>query len=555
MKSNCVLRMAVLVFAPGVWTATGADVRESDLVVYGATPAGYAAAVQAKRMGKSVVILEPSEHTGGLTTGGLGQTDIGNKSAFGGLAREFYRGIRAHYQKQESWTREKISDYLPDGQCADSATGDTMWTFEPSAAKAVLADWERTNGLTIIRCAKLDRAMGKVEVEEKVGHRKIVSIRTLTGDVYRGKMFVDATYEGDLMAAAGVSYVVGRESNATYGETLNGMQPVGHPYHNFDVPVDPYVVKGDPSSGLLPGIESQPMGKPGEGDRRVQAYCFRMTLTDDPANRIPFARPPDYDERRYELLFRNYESGERLEELPWINSRMPNHKTDTNNRRGFSTDFIGQNHAWPDASYEEREAIFRAHLSYQQGLMWTLANHPRVPQPVRDIVSRWGLCRDEFVENGGWTPQLYIREARRLVGAYVMTEHNCTKREVAPHPIALAAYQMDSHNVRRYVTDRGLVRNEGDVEVGCSAGPFGIDYGAIVPRRGECANLLVPVCLSASHIAFGSIRMEPVFFALGQASGTAACLALEAGVAVQDLAYQFLRDRLCRDGQRITWND
>ena len=550
MKCSCALRTAVLVAASGAWSA-GADERESDLVIYGATPAGYAAAVQAKRMGKSVVILEPSAHTGGLTTGGLGQTDIGNKSAFGGLARDFYCGIHAYYQKPENWKREKRTDYIPDGQCADSTSGDTMWTFEPSAAKAVLADWERTNGLTSVRCAKLDRAKGKVEVEGRGGQRKVVSIRTLSGDVYRGKVFADATYEGDLMAAAGVSYAVGRESNAMYGETLNGMQPVGHPYHNFDVPVDPYVVKGDPSSGLLPGVESEPMGKPGEGDRRVQAYCFRMTLTDDPANRIPFARPPDYDERRYELLFRNYEAGERAEEMPWINSRMPNRKTDTNNRRGFSTDFIGQNYAWPDASYEEREKIFKAHLSYQQGLMWTLANHPRVPQSVRDIVSRWGLCRDEFVENGGWTSQLYVREARRMVGTYVMTEHNCTKKAIAPHPIALAAYQMDSHNVRRYVTEKGLVRNEGDVEVGCSAGPFGIDYGAIMPRRGECANLLVPVCLSASHIAFGSIRMEPVFFALGQAAGTAACLAIDDNVAVQDLAYEHLRARLLRDGQRL----
>jgi len=519
----------------------------TDLIVYGATPGGIAAAVQAKRMGCRVLVLEPSDRIGGLTTGGLGQTDIGNKNAFGGIAREFYRDIAAHYRKPESWRWEKRSDYVPDGQCAGTSGDETMWTFEPSAAQAVLADWERRADLRIVRRARLDRSKGGVQCRDG----RIVAIRTLDGTVYEGRMFVDATYEGDLIAAAGVRYIVGRESNARYGETLNGMQPLGHPHHNFDVPVDPYVVKGDPASGLLPGIESEPMGRPGEGDRRVQAYCLRMTLTDHPVNRIPFAKPDGYDELDYELLFRYYEGGAARFGLPWINSRMPNRKTDTNNRCGFSSDFIGQNHAWPDASYEVREKIFAAHLKYQQGLMWTLANHPRIPGQVRDVFSKWGLCRDEFTATDGWTPQLYVREARRMIGDYVMTEANCVKERTAPCPVALAAYQMDSHHVRRYVTSDGHVRNEGDVEVGCSNGPFGIDYGAIVPKRGECANLLVPVCLSASHIAFGSIRMEPVFFALGQAAGTAAALSIDDGCAVQDLDYGKLRRRLLADGQRL----
>lgn len=288
------------------------------------------------------------------------------------------------------------------------------------------------------------------------------------------------------------------------------------------------------------------------GGRRVQAYCFRMCLTDVPENRIPFAKPADYDERDYELLFRNYEAGETG--LPWINSKMPNRKTDTNNRTGFSTDFIGQNYDWPEASYAERERILQAHLTYQQGLMWTLANHSRVPAHVREEVSKWGTCRDEFADGpgDGWQGQLYVREARRLIGDYVMTEANCRKQRTAERPVAMAAYTMDSHHVRRYVTKDGWVKNEGDVEVGGGNGPFGIDYGALVSKRGECANLFVPVCLSASHIAFGSIRMEPVFFALGQAAGTAAAQAIADGVCVQDVDYDRLAKRLKADGQVLT---
>ena len=376
-------------------------------------------------------------------------------------------------------------------------------------------------------------------------------------------MFVDATYEGDLMAAAGVSCTVGREDNALYGETLNGCQP-RQGWHRFAEGVSPYVRAGDPKSGLLPGVEPGPIEPEGTGDRREQAYCFRMCLTDDPENRIPFAKPASYDEREYELLLRNLEA---LEDpvrrkaaekvysagMPWINSRMPNRKTDTNNRMGVSTDFIGRNYRWAEASYEERERILKAHLDYQKGLMWTLANHPRVPARIRDEVARWGTCRDEFKDGpgDGWQGQLYVREARRMVGESVMTEKHCRHQEVAVRSIGMAAYNMDSHHVRRYVDAKGFVRNEGDVEI-ASAGPYPIDYGAIVPKRGECANLLVPVCVSASHIAFGSIRMEPVFFALGQSAGAAAALAIDQGSSVQDLDYTRLRERLLKDGQVLS---
>jgi hypothetical protein len=536
----------VAAFASILLSAGCCTVATSDVVVYGGTSAAIAAAVQATRMGLSVTVVSPDIRLGGLTSGGLGQTDIGRKEAFGGIALEFYRDVHRWYSDPAHWTRQKPSDYRPEGQCAGTKDGASMWTFEPSAAQAIIEGWVERDGFTVVRGARLDRGEGGVVSEDG----RIVSFRTEDGRVFRGRMFIDATYEGDLMAAAGVSYTVGRESNDVYGETLNGCQPK-QGWHKFVAGVDPYVVKGDPSSGLLPGIDPEPLKPEGTGDRRVQAYCFRMCLTDDPENRIPFAKPAAYDERNYELLLRNYEAGKKG--FPWINARMPNRKTDTNNRTGFSTDFIGQNHAYPEASYAEREKIVRAHLEYQKGLMWTLAYHPRMPEEIRKHVSRWGTCRDEFPDGygDGWQKQLYVREARRMVGDYVMTEANCRGTRLAPRSVGMAAYGMDSHHVRRYVGADGFVQNEGDVEVGCP-GPYPIDYGSLVPKRGECANLLVPVCVSASHIAYGSIRMEPVFFALGQSAATAAAIALADSVAVQDVAYDKLSKRLLADGQVLS---
>ena len=539
-----------------------------DIVIYGSSPAAISAAVQAKRMGRSAVIVSPETRIGGLTTGGLGQTDIGNKSAFGGIALEFYRDVAKWYADPAHWTRQTSQEYKPEGQTAGTKGKDSMWTFEPSAALAILEGWEKRDGLDIRRNEWLDRAKG---VEKRGG--RIVSIKTLSGNVYRGKVFIDATYEGDLMAAAGVSYTVGREANSVYGETISGIEFREARSHQLKWYVSPYVVEGKPESGLLPGIEPRnPDEKDGDGDKRVQAYNFRMCLTYDPENRIPFKKPANYDEMEYELPFRNFAKGEKA--IPWINSKMPNRKTDTNNRLGFSTDFIGRNYEWPEASYERRAEIFKAHLEYQQGLMWTLANHQRVPEHVRAEVSKWGTCKDEFSDGpgDGWQSQLYVREARRMVGEYVMTEHECRGDRKVPRPVAMGAYTMDSHNVRRVVTAKGNTKNEGDVQdsrrysawgpdadkraKGGWMKPYGIDYGAITPKRGECENLLVPVCLSASHMAFGSIRMEPVFFALGQAAGTAASLAVAGGTrscasAVQDVPYGKLAARLVADGQVI----
>ena len=533
------------------------------VVIYGATPAGIAAAVQARKMGLEPVVIEPTSRIGGLTTGGLGQTDIGNKAAFGGIARKFYQDIKAYYETDAAWKFQKREEYRPRGQSCWESGEDSMWTFEPSAALKVLESWEKDWALVIHRNERLDRGPGGVEKKDG----RIVAIHTEGGRRYAAKMFLDCTYEGDLMAAAGVSYTVGREPNSKYGETISGIQRALMKNHQLNAGVDPYVRKGDPSSGLLPGIERDVADPDGTGDSRVQAYCFRMCLTDDPRNRIPFKKPAGYRELDYELLLRNLEAGP-LDPghngMPWINSPMPNRKTDTNNRTGFSTDLIGGADRWPEASYAERDEIAAAHLKYQQGLMWTLANHPRVPDRIRNEVARWGTCRDEFVgERGdGWQNQLYVREARRMVGEYVMTEHECRGERVAPRPVGLGAYGMDSHNCRRYVSSEGFALNEGNIEdydvnpPGSGKPymrfpPYPIDYGAIVPRKDECENLFVPVCLSASHMAFGSIRMEPVFFALGQVAGTAAAQAIAAGCAVQDVDYAKLRARLLKDGQRL----
>ncbi len=516
--------------------------REVDIVVYGGTAGGVAAAVQAARMGKTVVLIEPTRRLGGLTTGGLGQTDIGNKQAIGGIAREFYQRVRRHYDKAESWRYETWEKYRGGGQNRNAGSEDSMWTFEPSVALSILNDLVREHKVPVIYGERLDRQRGVIA--SAAG--KIAAIRMKSGRVFRGRMFIDTTYEGDLMALAGVSYTVGREANAQYGETLNGVQTAQARFHQFQPGVDPYVRRGDPASGLLPGIDPDGPGAEGSGDHRVQAYCFRLCLTDQPENRLPIKKPAGYRESDYELLFRNFESGETG--VPWIHSLMPNRKTDINNRLGFSTDFIGQNYKYPEASDGKRAQIVALHKHYQQGLMWTLANHPRVPEAIRRQLAPWGLCRDEFVETGGWQEQLYIREARRMIGETVMTQHHCQRREVASNPVGMAAYGMDSHNTQRHLDANGKVRNEGDVEVGVKQ-PYPISYGAILPRAAECQNLLVPVCVSASHIAYGSIRMEPVFMVLGQSAATAAAQAIDEQVAVQRISYERLRERLLADRQ------
>jgi len=509
---------------------------EYDIVIYGGTSAGVVAAVQAGRMGKNIVLIEPGKHIGGLTSGGLGKTDAGKKAAIGGLSREFYQRLKKYYDNPKAWKYEKQEDYKGYQKNADA-----IWGFEPHVAEMVYRQMLEEVRVPVITQERLDLNGGVA-----VSDGRIVFIRMESGRIFYGKMFIDATYEGDLMAKAGVSYTFGREPNSLYGETLNGVQKKRAIYHQLKDGVDPYVVPGDPSSGLLPGVHGDDPGKDGQGDHRIQAYCFRMCLTDVEENKVPYPKPEGYDSLRYELLLRNFEAGE--DRVPWLPGMMPNRKTDTNNRTGFSTDNIGMNYDYPEADYQTREKIIQEHERYQKGLMWTLAHNPRVPEHIRKTVSRWGLAKDEFVDNGNWPHQLYIREARRMVSDYVMTEHDCKRERIANDPVGLGSYNMDSHNVQRYVTPEGFAKNEGDIQVS-PGGAYLISYRSIVPKKSEVKNLLVPVCLSASHIAYGSIRMEPVFMILGQSAATAAAIAIEDAVDVQQVDYAKLRKRLLADGQ------
>ncbi|HJZ58687.1 MAG TPA: FAD-dependent oxidoreductase [Gemmataceae bacterium] len=516
---------------------TPAAAAEYDLVVYGGTSAGVAASIQAARMGKTVVLIESSQHVGGLTTGGLGWTDSGNKAVIGGISREFYQRVKKHYDDPKSWTHEK-----PESYPFYRPKEDAMWAFEPRVAEQLLRAMLDEHKVPVVYGERLDRAKGV-----KLDGKRIMSITTESGKTFAGKVFIDATYEGDLMAAAGVSYTVGREPNTKYGETLNGVARKWNQHlHRFTVKVDPFVKPGDPKSGLVFGIEPGPLPADGEGDHRLQAYCFRMCMSNVAANRVPFPKPADYDEAKYELLFRNFEAGDLR--LPLKIDRMPNGKTDTNNNCAVSTDFIGQNYTYPEASYAEREKIIKEHESYQKGLMWSLANHPRVPQKIRDQMKPWGLAADEFTYNENWPHQIYVREARRLVSDYVITENDCRRKRDTPKSVGMGSYNMDSHNCMRWVTPDGTVQNEGDVQVS-PGGPYRISYLSIVPKVGECPNLLVPVCLSSSHIAYGSIRMEPVFFVLGQSAATAGVFALDDRVDVQAVDYEKLKKQLLADKQ------
>ena len=514
-----------------------------DVVVYGGTSAGVAAALQTARMGKTTILIEPSQHIGGLTSGGLGMTDTGSTAVIGGISREFYQKIRAHYSDDDAWTVEKREDF-PFYRAGE----DALWRFEPKVAEKVYRDMLTEAKVTLAMGERLDLRDG-VGVEKE--HLEIRALVMESGRKFTGHRFIDATYEGDLMAKAGVSYHVGRESNATYGETLNGVQTRNARSHQFASNVDPYLVPGDPSSGLLPGVHGNGPGEEGAGDKRIQAYCFRMCMTDAPENRVPFPKPDDYDPLRYELFARYLKAGT---DGRYIHpAEMPNRKTDTNNNGGFSTDNINMNYAYPEGDYGTRDRIIREHTSYQQGLMWFLCNDERVPEDLRKDMSKWGLAKDEFVDNNNWPHQIYVREARRMISDYVQTEHDCFRTRDTPESVGMGSYNMDSHNVQRYVSSDGYVRNEGDIQVS-PGGPYRISYRALRPKASECTNLLVPAALSSSHIAYGSIRMEPVFMILGQSAATAACLSIDAGITVQALDYAKLRERLIADGQVLEYD-
>ena len=481
---------------------------ECDVCAYGATPAGIFAAIQASRMGKHAVLLEFGRHIGGMTSSGLSVTDGGKTAA--GISVEFYKAV---------------------GQSG----------FKPAAAEA---QFKRM----------LDNAGVRVYYEQRLASvtrqgAAITQIEMENGNVFQAHEFIDATYEGDLLAMAKVSYAVGREPNAKFGETIDGIRKPGA--HNFRFAVDPFVLPGDPDSGLLAGITNSSADAPGRigaGDHRIQAYNFRMYLAKMP-DAIPFPKPPAYDAARYELLLRYLRAGAQVRDV------MQLQVGDSNNNGGFSTDNIGRSDGWPNGTYAQREKIFQDHVTYQQGFMYFLANDARVPEKIYKAVSSYGLAKGNFPDTGGWPHQLYVREGRRMVSDYVMTEHNCRSEVMAADSIGLAEYNMDSHNCQRFISREGgtpHVMNEGDVQARIPH-PYPVSYRSIVPKRGECTNLLAPVCLSATHIAYGSIRMEPVFMVLGQSAGTAAVLAIDGHSPVQEVEYRRLRARLLDDGQRLDW--
>ena len=521
----------------------GTDAYRADVVVYGGNSAAVSAAVQVSRMGRSVILVSPDTHLGGLSSSGLGFTDTGNKEVIGGIAREFYALVYDHYSDDGAWKWQKRSEYGGRGQGSPAVDGAkrTQWIFEPHVAEETFEKLIDEEDISVLRDEWLDRETG---VEMKDG--RIKSIRMLSGKCFKADVFIDATYEGDLMAAAGVSYTVGREANEVYGEEHNGVQSGRHDHgHYFFTDVDPYIIPGDPSSGLLWGISSDRPGPVGSGDSKIQAYNFRLCLTRVDENRQPFYKPEDYDPARYELLARYYQAG--WNETFYKFDPIPNAKTDVNNHGAFSSDMIGMNYEYPEADYGRRAEIIAAHRSYQAGLYYFIATDPRVPEDVRNEMSSWGYAKDEFADNGYWPYNIYVREARRMLGQTVMTENLVRGFEKVKESVGMGSYILDSHNTQRFVTEDGFVQNEGDVGVGLA--PYQIEMKSLLPKAEECSNLVVPTALSCSHIAFGSIRMEPVFMILGQSAAVMAVTSIEKDVPVAYVDYNDIEPALRSAGQ------
>jgi hypothetical protein len=552
MKQGIFLLLVIVTTAPGVASYSPAswEIYKADIIVYGGTSAAITAAIQSSQMGKSVILVSPDKHMGGLSSSGLGFTDTGNKEVIGGLARQFYQLIYNHYDKTASWNWQNKSDYGNKGQGNPAIDGEkrTMWIFEPHAAEEAFELMLFRSKVWVFRGEWLDRQSGVLKEDGS-----IVSIKTTSGKIFNGKVFIDATYEGDLMAAAGVKYTIGREANTVYNEKFNGVQAgVYHHGHYFKDKIDPYKIPGVPSSGLLPRISPEPVKENGTGDNKIQAYCYRLCLTQNPDNKVPIAKPDDYDSTQYELLARL--SSTRWNEFFGKYDPIPNLKTDVNNHGPVSFDNIGMNWDYPEASYERRKEILLEHQQYQKGLLYFMATDKRIPDDVRVTMNKWGFSKDEFPDNGNWPYNIYVREARRMVGEYVMTENEVLGKREVPRPIGMGSYAMDSHNVQRYVTSEGFVQNEGDIGVNPDR-PYQIDLGAILPLKDQCRNLLVPVCVSSSHIAFGSIRMEPVFMILGQSAGTLASMAVIKKSTIYDITYSDLKTRLVKDGQILEYNN
>lgn len=518
--SHAAFAAAITLLFPAVLAAQAASY---DLVVYGGTAGGVMTAVAGARHGLKTVLLEPGNHVGGMATGGLSRTDVGKREVLGGLALEFY------YRVGERYSMRRFNQPV-------------AWFYEPRVGESVLREMLEEAGVTVLYGHRL---------REKTGVRKtgdaIEEVTTENGARFAGKMFADASYEGDLMAQAKVTYTFGRESTAQYGESLAGVRDKT-PKHQFLVNVNPFDANGKP----LPEIHNGPVGKAGEADKRIQAYNFRVIATNNPENRIPWPKPANYDPKRYELFARL------LAEMTKQNGRapvfhevtlianIPNQKADFNNNGAFSSDYIGKNYEYPDGDYATRKRIWQDHVDYQQGMYYFLANDPRVPATLQQEVREWGLPKDEYEDTGHWPHQLYVREARRLVGEFVLTQKDMQTELAKPDVIGMGSYNSDSHNLQRFVNAQGFAENEGDMQVPVQ--PYQIPFRMVLPKRAEARNLLVPVCFSASHVAYSSARMEPQYMIIGHAAGVAAAMAIKSGKAVQEIPVPELQKTIKGEG-------
>jgi hypothetical protein len=523
MRILPILLSSVLLLPAAVWGQV-----EYDIVVYGGTAGGVMTAVSAAREGLKAVLLEPGRHLGGMATGGLSRTDFGKKQVIGGYPLEFYWRVGQKYD------------------LARFAQG-PGWYYEPHIGEQVFQE--------MLQEANVDVQFGR-RLRERNGVAKegarVAAITTEDGTVYRARLFADCSYEGDLMAQAGITFTWGRESSAQYGESLAGVRE-RTPFHQFLVPISAY----DEHHRLLPEVSPEPKGPTGSADKKVQSYNFRMILSDDPSNQVAFPKPPDYDPHRYELLARLLEaSAKKLGRAPMLReitliARIPNHKADFNNNGPFSTDYIGKSWEYPNASYGTRKQIWGDHVNYTKGFFWFLAHDPRVPKDLQEETNGWGLAKDEYVENQNWPHQLYIREARRMVSDFVMTQKDLQTELTKPDPIGMGSYNSDSHNVQRIVNAEGNVENEGDMQVPVT--PYQIPYRVMLPKRAETVNVLVPVCFSASHVAYSSVRMEPQYMTLGEAAGVAAAISIRDKKSVQDIDTAQLTRRLLEQGAVIEY--
>lgn len=527
--------------------ATAAE-RRFDVVIYGGTAGGVVSAIAAAQEGASVIVLEPSKHIGGTVTGGLGATDIGKQDAIGGMSREFYQRVYRHYEKPEAWKHQTRDEYLKRAAGRVNAPEGVWWGVEPSVAMRVLQSMAAESKVTVLTEERLKSV-------RKSGAR-LTAVTTESGATFAGRVFIDASYEGDLLAMAGVPYRVGREGREEFGEKLAGVVP--EPWSTrkqWDVDVS---ARG-PDGKLRFGVQYTTRGPDGAGDKKVQAYNYRICLTDAPENRLPIEKPANYDASRYDLLALYIQkmgsrvalTGPKGRSLLLI-SALPNRKTDINDGAPFSTDFIGANWDYPEGSRATRERILGNHIDYTKGLLYFLGQDERVPSRIRQQMQKWGYPKDEYPGNGNWTPQLYIREAKRMVGAYVMRQQDIQDEQTKEDSIGMGSYNVDSHHLQRIENPQGFVRNEGnpnDRAVGHS--PYEIPYRSITPRKTDADNLFATFCVSATHMGFASLRMEPVFMILSESAGVAASMAVRENRAVQDVPMKPLQYRLKARGQRL----